>query len=213
MRGTHKLWADLAGAPVLARTLHVFQGSPSIGRIVVVASEEYAGAVQSLCSSSGLHGSVVCTGGANRQESVLAGLRLLGPCALVAIHDAARPLVTPELVERGLSVAREHGGALCAVPAKSTYKLVDDTLRVISTPPRESLWEAQTPQVFRYPELLAAHEQAASRGQLYTDDAALMEAAGYEVRVYEGSYRNIKITTPEDLPLVRALFVGASSES
>ncbi|MDP9351262.1 MAG: 2-C-methyl-D-erythritol 4-phosphate cytidylyltransferase [Chloroflexota bacterium] len=212
MRGDHKLWADLNGVCVLARTLQAFQRCPAISRLAVVASRTHLESVQSLCSSYGLSRDVVCVGGSNRQESVLAGLRLLGACELVVVHDAARPLVTPHLIERGLEVAREFGYALCAVPAKSTFKLVDDSHRVVSTPPREHLWEAQTPQVFRYPELLAAHEQAAASDKLYTDDAALMEAAGYEVRVYEGSYSNIKITTPEDLPLVRVLHAMQGSE-
>lgn len=207
MRGAHKLWADLGGAPLLARTLQVFERCPQVARVVVVASAGYAEDVRALCVDSGL-GKVeaVCLGGADRQESVLLGLRALGPCALVAVHDAARPLVTPELIARGLEAARRWGSALCAVPAKSTFKLVDAEGRVVSTPPRESLREAQTPQVFRYAALLEAHERAAREDRVYTDDAALMEAAGHEIRVYEGAYSNLKVTTPEDLPLVRALY-------
>lgn len=207
MRGAHKLWADLHGVPLLARTLQVFQRCHGIERVVVVTSAGYAEDVRALCADGAL-GKVgaVCLGGADRQESVLLGLRALGPCALVAVHDAARPLVTPELIARGLEAAARWGSALCAVPAKSTFKLVDAEGRVVSTPPRERLREAQTPQVFRYAELLETHERAAREGRAYTDDAALMEAAGHEVRVYEGAYSNIKVTTPEDLPLVRALY-------
>ncbi|MDP9381883.1 MAG: 2-C-methyl-D-erythritol 4-phosphate cytidylyltransferase [Chloroflexota bacterium] len=213
MRGTHKLWADLCGEPLLARTLRAFQECAAVGRVVVVSSQEHAEAVRGLCATQGFSKvAQVCPGGANRQESVLAGLRVLGPCELVAVHDGARPLVTGVIILQGLDAARENGSALCAVRAKSTHKLVDERGAVLSTPPRESLWEAQTPQVFRYAELLAAHERAAETGTTYTDDAALMEAAGHTVRVYEGSYRNIKVTTPEDLTLVRALYQGTSDE-
>jgi 2-C-methyl-D-erythritol 4-phosphate cytidylyltransferase len=212
MCGAHKLWADLGGEPLLARTLRAFQECEAIGRVAVVTSEGSVEKVLDLCASCCLSKvEAVCPGGASRQESVLAGLRALGPHALVAVHDAARPLVTPDLIERGLEVAREHGAALCAVRAKSTIKVVDEGGVVVSTPPRELLWEAQTPQVFRYSELLAAHEAAARMGTLYTDDAALMEAAGHVVRVYEGSYSNLKVTTPEDLPVARALLGAAAA--
>ncbi len=178
-------------------------------RVAVVCAEEREADVRALCSALGLAKvESICPGGVNRQESVLAGLRALGDCALVIVHDGGRPLVTPALIERGVALAHERGAALCAVRAKSTHKLVDPEGRVVSTPPREHLWEAQTPQVFRHATLLDGHERAARVGEAYTDDAALMEAAGHTVWVYEGSYRNIKVTTPEDLPLVRALYAA-----
>ena len=214
MRGTDKLWADLDGAPLLARTILAFQECAAVGKVAVVSAAERVPDVRALCSALGLAKvEAVCTGGANRQESVLAGLRALTDCTMVAVHDGGRPLVTPALIERGLALARERGAALCAVPAKSTHKLVDPEGRVLSTPPREQLWEAQTPQVFRYAELLDAHTRAARAGATHTDDAALMEAAGHTVWVYEGSYRNIKVTTPEDLPLVRALYAARAPVS
>ena len=209
VRGPDKLWADLSGVPLLARTLGACEATPEIGRIVVVAGEANRSRVQRLVDEHGFgRVSGVYAGGATRQGSVLEGLRALGPCGVVAVHDGARPLVTPELIRRGIEQAREHGSALCAVPAKSTHKLVGPDGVVHSTPPRERLWEAQTPQVFRYRELLDAHTAAARDGREYTDDAALMEAEGYEVRVYEGAYSNIKVTTPEDLLVARALLAG-----
>lgn len=209
MRGTDKLWAGLGGQPLLSRTVGMFQRCEEIGRIVIVTSQGYIGQVNEMCSVSSYTKVLgVCAGGATRQESVLAGLLALGECSLVAVHDGARPLVTVELISRGIGLAEEQGAALCAVPAKNTIKVVDREGRVVSTPPRDSLWEAQTPQVFRYPDLLAAHQTAAGTGASYTDDASLMEAAGHPVRVYEGSYRNIKVTTPEDLLIVQALADG-----
>jgi 2-C-methyl-D-erythritol 4-phosphate cytidylyltransferase len=206
MRGADKLWADLGGEPVLARTLRAFEATPGVARVAVATSEAAVARVEALCRSEGFAKvSAVCAGGASRQGSVLLGLRALGACDVVAVHDGARPLVTPEVIERGLALAGEGGSALCAVRAKSTHKLADPNLRVVSTPPRDSLWEAQTPQAFRYDELLAAHELAAGRREEYTDDAALMEAVGHVVQIYEGSYRNLKVTTPEDLLIARAL--------
>ena len=212
MRGTQKLWAELGGEPLLAHTLRVFESCAEVGRVVAVVAERHLGDVRELCADRGFARVTVCAGGENRQGSVLRGLRALGECELVAVHDGARPLVTGDLIRRGLEAGRRHGAALCAVPAKSTHKLVDAEGLVLSTPPRESLWEAQTPQVFRYAELLAAHERAAEAGALYTDDAALMEAAVHPVRVYEGSYHNIKVTTPEDLVVARALHAAMSNE-
>lgn len=208
MRGTDKLWADLFGRPLLARAIQAFEDCSEIERIVVVTSEGYGSRVREMVSASGFTKVVaVCSGGATRQESVFEGLKSLGECGLVVVHDGARPLVTPGLVDSGLDLARKRGAALCAVPAKNTIKVVDEG-RVVSTPPRETLWEAQTPQVFRYGELLGAHARMAGTGLPYTDDAALMEAAGHAVWVYEGSYRNVKVTTPEDLSVVRALYGG-----
>lgn len=209
MRGAHKLWADLCGEPLLARSLRAFDACADVARIVVVASPDATERVDGLRDRLGLRKvTAIRTGGRTRQASVLRGLRALEGCRFVAVHDAARPLVTPRLIELGLGLARERGAALCAVPARSTHKLVSEDGRVLSTPPRERLWEAQTPQVFAYTALLEAHERAAAEGREYTDDAALMEAAGYDVYVYDGAYANIKVTTPEDLELVRALAGG-----
>ncbi len=206
MRGVDKLWADLGGMPLLARTVAAFAATPEVDRIVVVTNKDNCERVSRLQAESGLRiDSVVCQGGATRQASVLAGLRSLHYCGVVAVHDGARPLVTPDLISRGLEQARLTGSALCAVPAKSTHKVIGPEGVVLSTPPRESLWEAQTPQIFWYRELLDAHTVAAREGSVYTDDAAVMEVAGYRVRVYEGSYTNIKVTTPEDLLVARAL--------
>ncbi|MDQ3856586.1 MAG: 2-C-methyl-D-erythritol 4-phosphate cytidylyltransferase [Chloroflexota bacterium] len=206
MRGTDKLWADVAGEPLIARTLHTFQSCTDIGGIAVVTSRDGLAPVTRLIRRAGIDKvSAVCEGGSSRQESVLNGLVKLGECELVAVHDCARPLVTQTLIQHGLEVARARGAALCAVPAKNTIKVVEAG-RVIDTPRREQLWEAQTPQVFRYRELLRAHVAAAQAGRIFTDDASLMEAAGHAVWVYEGSYRNLKVTTPEDLLVVQALW-------
>ncbi len=213
MRGTDKLWADLCGAPLIARTIVAFQACPDVGRVVLVTLPECVSRMEALCARHGFSKvSDVRPGGVTRQESVRLGLEALGSCDVVAVHDGARPLVTPELVSRGIQMARERGSALCAVRAKSTIKRVREDGAVVGTPPREELWEAQTPQVFRYDELLEAHRRAAVEGVECTDDAAVMEAAGHVVWVYEGDYRNLKVTTPEDLSLARALYGGEGCE-
>src|SRR5690606_25153314 len=141
----------------------------------------------------------VAAGGDSRQQSVRAGLDALRqPVDLVAVHDGVRPLLDPALLERVLSAAWRHGAATVAVPLKDTVKLVDGGW-VESTPPRARLRAVQTPQAFRRELLVEAHRRAAAEGAEATDDASLVERAGHRVAVIDGSYSNIKITTPEDL--------------
>lgn len=145
----------------------------------------------------------VVSGGASRQASVRAGLDAARGASIVAIHDGARPLVTPALITQGVNIARETGAALCAIPARDTVKLVGgEPPAVESTPERSTMWLAQTPQVFARDLLLKAHADAGSDA---TDDAMLVEAMGQAVRVYEGSPSNMKVTTAEDLIIAEAL--------
>ena len=148
------------------------------------------------------HVSTVCLGGESRQGSVAAGLAQAGDWEWVAVLDGARPCTTPNLVERGLEAARQAGAAVAAVPAMDTIKMVGKDGFVESTPPRHRLWLAQTPQVFRRDILAHAHLHATSDA---TDDASLVEALGYRVKVYMGSYDNIKVTTEEDLTVAEAI--------
>ncbi|MCH7718276.1 MAG: 2-C-methyl-D-erythritol 4-phosphate cytidylyltransferase [Chloroflexi bacterium] len=149
----------------------------------------------------------VVPGGARRQDSVRAGLEALGRCDWVVVHDGARPLVTEELIERGLEEARETGASCCALPVPDTVKEGDEAGHVVRTLDRSRLWLAQTPQVFSYELLLKAHQEAEGEA---TDDAALVEALGVKVLLYRGSPRNLKVTTQEDLALVEALLAQSS---
>ena len=143
-------------------------------------------------------------GGRERQDSTRAGLAALpADVDLVAVHDAARPLVRPEDVERVVSAAREGGAALLAVPVRDTIHHVRDGL-LAETPPRETCWAAQTPQAFRRDWLEEALAKAAAEGTVGTDDAGLVRALGVPVRVVEGDPRNLKITTWEDLAVAEA---------
>lgn len=203
MGGVNKMWAELLGKPVIARTLEVFQQSELVDQIVIVFHKSVLKAGQELiseiCSAKPVK---ICAGGERRQDSVAAGLSQFDECDWVVIHDGARPLVMVEMIEKGLEAASDTGAAIAAVPVKDTIKIVSDEMTVLETPPRRQLWAVQTPQVFRYNIITEAHRWAAND---VTDDAAMVEQMGIEVRVFPGSYDNIKITTPEDLTVAKYL--------
>ena len=146
--------------------------------------------------------SQVTSGGARRQDSVQNGLNTLRPCQWVLVHDGARPCLDQALLERGMSAVRETGAAVAGVPVKDTIKTVSPEYLVTDTPARETLWAAQTPQLFRFDLLLKAHQ---TFGETMTDDATMVESLGHPVKMFVGSYENLKVTTPGDLILVEAL--------
>ncbi len=209
MGGNDKIFAPLAGRPVLAHSLAAFEASGHITAIVVVLNERNIARGEALAREGGW-GKVVAIrpGGARRQDSVRAGLAALPPCDFVAVHDAARPLVTPELIARGVEGAVATGAAVAAVPVKDTIKRVDGGGRIVETPPRDTLWAAQTPQIVARGALERAFAAADARGLTVTDEAGLLEAVGEPVTVFTGAYDNIKVTTPEDL-IVAAALLGA----
>lgn len=200
-----KLWTDLGGVPLVARAIQVFACSAVVDALVVVVKVGQEATMRELLARLSVAAQVV-VGGAERQDSVRMGLEAAGDAEWVLIHDAARPLVAPELIERGLEAAKKTGAAIAAVAAVDTIKVVAEG-RIVGTPDRGTLWHAQTPQVFRRSVLLAAHEAA---GATATDDAALVEAVGVPVRVFPGSYRNLKVTTDDDLIVARALAASAN---
>ena len=198
-----KLFALLGGKPLLARTTLPFQKCRLIEQIVVVVSGEKEEMCRRLVAGGEWSKvSNVCLGGRRRQDSVAAGLKHLNNCRWVVIHDGARPLVTVDLIERGLEAAQETGAAVAAVPVTDTIKVAGDDRIVHQTPPRQNLWAVQTPQVFRIDIITEAYQKAIGD---VTDDASLEEQLGHPVKLYMGSYDNIKITTPEDLALAEAL--------
>jgi 2-C-methyl-D-erythritol 4-phosphate cytidylyltransferase len=203
MDGVDKIFAAVAGKPVLWHVLQIFQGCGVVDQAVVVLNEASVERGLRLVEEGGFSKVVaVCAGGQRRQDSVAEGLKRLDGCSWVVIHDGARPCLTVELVERGLEEARQTGAAIAAVPLKETVKVVDSEGVIASTPRRENLWAAQTPQVFRFDLIAEAHRLA--NGEV-TDDASLVEALGHKVKVYMGSYDNIKVTTPEDLALAETI--------
>ena len=152
-------------------------------------------------------------GGAERQDSVRFGLAALDrESEIVAIHDAARPFLEPDILNASIVAAAEHGGALVAIPVRDTIKRVSESGMVIETVPRQQSWLAQTPQTFRVPLIREAHIRAAAEGVTMTDDAALLERIGKTVKVIVGSLRNFKITTPDDLRLAEAILTVESRQ-
>jgi 2-C-methyl-D-erythritol 4-phosphate cytidylyltransferase len=179
MSGTDKIFSLLAGQPVLCRALQPFIDSPSIDRIVVVLSNRNYDEGKELITAQNWEKEVaVCIGGRRRQDSVRAGLNLLGDCDLVLIHDAARPLVTIGLIENGLEAVKETGAAIAAVPAIDTIKTADKKMIVSQTLPRDNLWLCQTPQVFFYDLLIKAYHDVTAE---VTDDGQIVELAAGKV--------------------------------
>ena len=204
MDGVDKAFALLGGKPVLARVIDTFQRCSSIDQVVIVVNRENLERCRELVAEQGWSKvAEVCPGGRRRQDSVAAGLGRLSHCHWVVIHDGSRPLITVDLIDRGLAAARETGAAVAAVPVTDTIKVAGDDRLVKETPPRGDLWAVQTPQVFRFDIIAEAYRRA--KGEA-TDDATLVEQLGYRVKLYMGSYDNIKITTPDDLTLAEVLW-------
>lgn len=206
MRGADKLWTSLPSKngheqPLIAHTLVPFQRARHVDSAVLVVSNRARERAQALLDEHDLKKFTVVAGGSRRQDSVLAGLEALIDCEWAIVHDGARPLVTEQLIERGLKEARETGASCCGLPISDTVKEATSG-RILRTVDRSRLWLAQTPQTFRYDLLLDAHRRASGE---VTDDSSLVEGLGVEVRLYEGSKRNIKVTTRDDLEIVKAL--------
>jgi len=206
-REVNKVFLPLAGQTVLARSAAAIAACPEVdGLIVVVAPGEEARAAELLAPLNLSLPWRVVAGGRERQHSVANALAVVPAGAeFVLIHDGARPLIDAAAVAAVVAAAREYGAAGVAVPVKDTIKMVDAAGYIAATPDRSTLWAIQTPQVFAVPLLRRAYEAAERDGVLATDDASLVERLGHRVRIVPGSYRNVKITTPEDLTVARAL--------
>lgn len=204
-----KTFATVLGVPLIAHTLSHFQSCSLIDEIVLVLSQENLDRGREIVREQNLSKvSLVCAGGKRRQDSVRNGLEALQACQYVMIHDGARPCLDQSLLERGMAAVRETGAAVAGMPVKDTIKMVSAELVVTSTPPRETLWAAQTPQIFRYDQLLQAHQRCTAT---MTDDAAMVESLGHLVKMFPGSYANLKVTTPEDLIIVETLMSDKSA--
>ena len=203
MGGADKTFADIHGTPLIGHTLRRIAASDAVDRIVLVVAADAVPDGEAIVRDLAIPKvAAVCAGGSRRQDSVFAGLVAIGPRRWVAIHDGARPCVTPDILGRALREVRGAGAAIAAVPVKDTIKVVGDDQVISATPDRATLWAAQTPQAFDYQTLLDAHRAAVVE---YTDDAAMVEAAGHRVTVFRGDYDNLKVTTPEDLDVARLL--------
>jgi 2-C-methyl-D-erythritol 4-phosphate cytidylyltransferase len=202
MVGMNKLFAPLSGKPLLAWSVDTCQRSSLVRQIVLVVNNKDLGRGQELKEERSWSKVVLCLGGARRQDSVKQGLRQVRSCDWVMIHDGARPFLTPDLIEKGSKMAAEFGAAVAAVPVKDTVKLADSRDLIKETLRRDRLWVAQTPQIFSFDIITRATENLVAE---VTDDAAAVERLGYKVHLYMGDYKNIKVTTPEDLALARII--------
>jgi 2-C-methyl-D-erythritol 4-phosphate cytidylyltransferase len=201
-RGPRKQYLELAGEPILLRSLRVFLDHPAF-RWIVVALPADDMASPPLFLPQGV---TVVAGGETRSESVRCGLDAVPDDAeVVLIHDAARPLVDRTTVDRVLAASATGVGAVAAVPVSDTLKRVDEDRGVVATVDRSGLWQAQTPQGFPRRMVMEAYRRAAREGVAATDDAGLVERYGGRVVVVDGDVRNVKVTRPEDLALAETL--------
>jgi len=203
-----KQYLPLAGIPLLGHALRVLDTSPVIQSIVlVVAAGEEEFCRKNVVEELGIRKiKAIVTGGRERQDSVYSGILALSPeTELVVIHDGARPLLDPTELLAVVETAARYGAATLAAPVKDTVKMAGREGLVAETLPRERLWLTQTPQAFQRDLILRAHLAAREADYLGTDDAGLVERLGHPVKIVPGSYRNIKVTTPEDLIIASAL--------
>ena len=203
MGGMDKIFADLAGKPLLTYSAEAFQKCDSVDQIVIVLNKQRLDEGLKLVRKyDWFKVSDVCGGGERRQDSVQEGINRLVDCKWVVIHDGARPCLSQSLIETGLAEARSSGAAIPALPIVDTIKAVLSDHIVEDTLPRARLYTVQTPQVFRFDIISEAYSKILDD---VTDDSCMVERLGYKVKVYPGSVANIKVTTPDDLILAEAI--------
>lgn len=204
MKGVNKQLYEIGGIPVIIRTLLAFENCDAVSNIILVVKTEDLFNIQFICEKYNLSKltDIVC-GGDTRQQSVLNGFaRLSKDTEKVLIHDGARPLVSDSIIKSVIDGLEKFSACGCAVKVKDTLKEVTFDGSIIKTVPRENLVAIQTPQGVRVKEYLEA--TANTDVSLFTDDLSIMESKGYSAGIVEGSYKNIKITTPEDLILAES---------
>jgi 2-C-methyl-D-erythritol 4-phosphate cytidylyltransferase len=205
--GFDKLFAKLAGRPVIQYSLEAFERSDCVGEIIVVCRKGSAEAISRIVDSAKIEkvGAVV-TGGQFRQDSVRAGLQAISRDAeLVAVHDAARPLITPAEIERVYVAACERGAATLAGPVIDTLKLADAQQRVVGSIPRENVFAMQTPQIFEKELLIAAYRQIREAGITVSDEVSAIQELGRAVMIVPSEDHNLKITYARDLALAASV--------
>ena len=200
MNGINKIFMPVEGRPLISWTVDAFERSPHVDRISLVFSDETIENGRKLVEHEQWKKvRAVTKGYGRRQDSAREGLIALGECEIVLIHDGARACVTDDIIGRAVDAARRHGAAAAAVRVTDTIKDVGDDGIVTRTHDRNRLWAMQTPQAFRYEIITEAHSKIKDD---VTDDTSMVEMLGHKVAVFEGSYSNIKITTPDDIERV-----------
>ncbi len=203
----NKQFLKIGNKEVIAHTIDKFYNNENIDEIIIVIREDEKEFFQeNIINKYGYKNIKIAFGGKERQDSVYNGLKELDEKSkIVLIHDGARPFVTNEIIKKSIECAKEYNCAIVGVPVKDTIKIVNEKNDVCDTPNRSTLWSIQTPQVFNYSLIMKAHKKAKDDEYYGTDDSMLMEYLGYNVKVVEGSYNNIKITTPEDLKIAEEI--------
>ena len=207
MGGVNKILLPLGNSCVIGHTMKAFENSESVAEIIIVARECDHEKIKEVAKKENITKFAgITTGGKVRQESVKNGLKLISKDTdIIAIHDGARPLVSPENIEKTIKDARVFGGSTLGVRVKDTIKVVEDDL-IVDTPYRPSLFICQTPQVFKRKIYFDAVAFASEHNiENLTDDCQLAEAIGQKIFMTEGDYKNIKITTPEDIKIAEVL--------
>ena len=199
--GINKQFIKLEGKEIIAYTIEKFYNNSNIEDIVVVVKEDESEFFKKeILDKYNFKNVKIAYGGKERQDSVYNGLKLLDEkCDVVLIHDGARPFVSDKIIDKSIEEAKEHKAIVVGVPVKDTIKVIDNDKNIVDTPNRCVLWAVQTPQTFDYNILIDAYKDAFKNKFYGTDDAMLVERIGYKVKMLEGSYNNIKITTQEDL--------------
>lgn len=199
--GINKQFIKLEEKEIIAYTIEKFYNNSNIEDIVVVVKEDESEFFKKeILDKYNFKNIKIAYGGKERQDSVYNGLKSLDKkCDIVLIHDGARPFVSDKIIDNCIEEVKEHKAIVVGVPVKDTIKIIDNDKNIVDTPNRSVLWAVQTPQTFDYNILIDAYKDAFKSGFYGTDDAMLVERIGYKVKMVEGSYNNIKITTQEDL--------------
>ncbi len=202
---TSKLLLEISGKTVIERAVEAFESAGCFNKILLVCRKQDVNEYRSMFSGKNIQ---FVIGGETRQKSVKNALRAIDEADYVAVHDGARPLIKKERIISALEEAKKCGAAAVGVKVKDTVKIIDKNGFVISTPERSSLFAVQTPQIFDFKLFKSAFEKAENDGKDFTDDCQIVEYIGGKVKMLEGDYTNIKITTPDDIPLAESI-IGA----
>lgn len=198
--GINKQFIKLNNKEIIAYTIEVFSKNKNIDEIVVcIKEEEELFFKEHIIDKYKLKNIKIAYGGKERQDSIYNGLKKINRCCdIVLIHDGARPFVDDTIINRSIESAKRNDAVVAGVPVKDTIKVVSENT-IESTPERNTLWSAQTPQTFKYSLIVKAYEEAYKNNYYGTDDSMLVENMGHKVKMIMGSYENIKITSPEDI--------------
>jgi 2-C-methyl-D-erythritol 4-phosphate cytidylyltransferase len=199
-----KLLLDIMGSTVIERSVNAFLEISDIDDVIVTVREEDIEEFSNLLTDDRV---TFVIGGSTRQESVKLAVETIDEAELIIIHDGARPLINTQDIENTIRAAKEYNAAAVGVPVKDTIKIIDDDKFVVQTPDRSKLFAVQTPQIFNFDLYKEAINKAEKKGKDFTDDCQLIEYAGGKVKMVEGSYDNIKITTPDDIALAENILL------